>query len=691
MTHAAEEPGSSPSKPWARWGTALSSAGRTAAPPLLFGLRLWASVCLALWIAFYLELEHAYWAGLSAAIVCQPELGASLRKGWYRMLGTLVGAVAVVALTALFPQARAPFLVGLALWGAVCAGVATILRNFAAYSAALAGYTAVIVAADALGATGGPNANAVFMLAVTRATEICIGIVSAGIVLAGTDLGGARRRLAASFAALPAEITGRFLIMLIQAGPDLPETQPLRRELLRRVIALEPAIDAAKGESSQIRYHSPVLQMAVDGLFSALAAWRTVAALLADLAHDEARAAARAVLERIPHELRATERGLPGQWVADPAAAHAVCAAAVRSLQELPAGAPTLRLLADQTAAALSGIADALNGLALLSSAPVDPIPRDRHVEIRVPDWLPAFISAARSFVLVGAIALFWILSEWPSGGLALAFAAIVVNLFSTRVEQAYATAADAAIGILLGTVLGAVIKFAVLPGLESFEAFSLAIGLYLVPVGALATQSWRPALFSFMVVFFCAYIEAANVMSYDTMQYYNNALGIVGGSIAAALSFRLIPPLSPAVRTRRLLGLALRDLRRLAAGRASFTLEAWRGLNFGRLAAMPEAATPPQRANLLAALTAGLEIIQLRRLGAALGLGSVFEPALDTLAQGRSAEASAQLSMLSAVLAPFPRARDEAEAALALEARGSIVAITGALSRHGPYFDAGD
>ena len=34
------------------------------------------------------------------------------------------------------------------------------------------------------------------MLAVYRASEICIGIVSAGVVLAGTDFGGARRRLA---------------------------------------------------------------------------------------------------------------------------------------------------------------------------------------------------------------------------------------------------------------------------------------------------------------------------------------------------------------------------------------------------------------------------------------------------------------------------------------------------------------
>jgi hypothetical protein len=51
----------------------------------------------------------------------------------------------------------------------------TVLHNFASYAAALAGYTAAIIAADELGATGGPNANAVFLLAVYRASEICIG------------------------------------------------------------------------------------------------------------------------------------------------------------------------------------------------------------------------------------------------------------------------------------------------------------------------------------------------------------------------------------------------------------------------------------------------------------------------------------------------------------------------------------
>ena len=61
-----------------RWDTVLIDAVRAAGPPLLFGLRLWASVCLALYVAFWLELDNAYWAGTSAGIVCQPHLGASL-------------------------------------------------------------------------------------------------------------------------------------------------------------------------------------------------------------------------------------------------------------------------------------------------------------------------------------------------------------------------------------------------------------------------------------------------------------------------------------------------------------------------------------------------------------------------------------------------------------------------------------
>ena len=167
------------------------------------------------------------------------------------MLGTIVGALMIVVLNACFPQDRIAFLTLLALWFAVCAFATTLLRNFASYAAALAGYTAAIIAADTLGASGGPDGQ-VFMLAVTRASEICIGIACAGIVLAGTDFGGSQRQLAALFAGLAAEITGQFVGMLAPAGSQPPDTRAQRRELTRRVIALDPAVDRAIGESQSI-------------------------------------------------------------------------------------------------------------------------------------------------------------------------------------------------------------------------------------------------------------------------------------------------------------------------------------------------------------------------------------------------------------------------------------------------------
>ena len=81
-----------------RWNWVFAKATK-ASPALLFGVRLWAAVCLALFVAFWLELDNPFWAGASAAVVCQPHLGASLRKGWFRMVGTAIGAIAITALT----------------------------------------------------------------------------------------------------------------------------------------------------------------------------------------------------------------------------------------------------------------------------------------------------------------------------------------------------------------------------------------------------------------------------------------------------------------------------------------------------------------------------------------------------------------------------------------------------------------
>lgn len=686
MARSLQAGGQAPDKGIAEeWGAALVEAARAAGPPLLFGLRLWASVCLALYVAFWLQLDNAYWAGTSAALVCQPRLGASLRKGWFRMVGTVIGAVAIVVLTAVFPQNRVGFLVGLALWGAICTFVASLVRNFGSYAAALAGYTAAIIAGDELGASGGANGQA-FSIAVIRVSEIWIGIVCAGIVLAGTDFGHAPRRLAALFAKLYAEIAGGFATTLKLAGSALSDMQPARRELARQVIALDPVIDEAIGKSSSLRYHSLVLEGAVGGLIAALADWRSITARLIRLPDDEARRQADAVLDKLPENLKfAADQASATPWLADPIGMRRHMEAVRRNLADMQADTPSLRLVADKTADVLASLGQVLDGLALLVAARRRSEARDVWMKLRVADWLPAYVNAGRAFVTICAVELFWILTAWPNGAQAITFAAVSVFLFAPQADEAYARAVGFSVGVGIGAVFAGIIAFAGLPSVETFAGFSIVMGLFLVPAGILMAQPWRASMFAAMVGNFLPILAPANQMTYNTTQFYNTALAIVGGCGVAALSFRLLPSLSPALRARRLTALTLRDLRRLARNPEKRRRDNWEGRMHARLAALPNQAEPLQRAQLLTALSVGAEMIALRSVGLP-GLEPGLISAFDAIARGNSDAAIARFSALDRRLAML----DEIRSGLDLRERSRILVICDALARHREFFDAG-
>ena len=665
------------------WWERLIETAHAAGPPLGFGLRVWVSVCLALYIAFWLELDNPTWAATTAAIVCQPSLGVSVRRGWFLLIGTLVGAIASVILAAMFPQDRVGFLLGLALWGGACAFASTVFRNFAGYAAALAGWTTAIVAYRLLGASGGANGD-VFTLAVARASEVSVGTVCAVTVLTTTQFGGARRRLAAAIAGAAAEIADGFTEALRSAGSDFVDALSPRRELTRRVIALDQLVEEAIGESFQLQYHSRILQRAMNGLFTALAGWRTAAVHLAQVRNERARAEAETVLRALPPELlSAFRQNQTTYWTSAPDHLRESCEASESALIAMPVHGATLRLLADQTIATLTGISQTLDGLALLVGQRMRSIPNrggDRH--LHASDWLPLLVNGARAFVAIGSVELFWVVTAWPSGALAILTATICVLLLASRAEQAYGAATKFVVGACVSVILAALVKLVVLPHLETFIGLSLAIGAVLIPVGFALAKQWQAAVLFPTMFLFLLLLGPTNPMNYDAAQFFNGALAIVGGLVAGALSFTLIPPLSPAIRARRLLTLALRDLRRLAAAPKASPIEDWQIRILSRLAAFPDQGLPTQRAQLVAALSAGNEIIRLRGICRRLA-SNVLEQALGALREGNIALAIARFSSLD---------RDLGTSAIpnALHASASILVICEALTQYRAYFETG-
>jgi uncharacterized membrane protein YccC len=148
---------------------------------------------------------------------------------------------------------------------------------------------------------------------------------------------------------------------------------------------------------------------------------------------------------------------------------------------------------------------------------------------------------------------------------------------------------------MVLTVACAAIAKFALLPGLTTFTALSVTLGVFLVPMGALAARPWRTATFAAAATNFIPLLTPENRMAYDTQQFYNNAIAILIGVGAAALSFRLLMPLTPSMRCRRLLALTLRDLRRLATGPIARTADDWKGVVVSRRrASYRSCMTPP-------------------------------------------------------------------------------------------------
>jgi uncharacterized membrane protein YccC len=593
-----------------------------------------------------LQLDQPQWAALTAIIVAQPVLGAALRKGVFRLIGTVAGAAAAVLLVILFPQSRTGFFLGLALWGALCGYAATALRNFAAYGGVIAGFTTAVVALDSINAPG-----QVLTIAISRASTITLGIVTTALVFSLTDFGHARQDLAVRLRHVSAQIISALIQALrLQSGP-LEASQAARRALLVEVAALDAVIDQAVGESLSVRARAATLQEALAGLISAMSSWRTIEAHL----HERPRLVAEAGTEAALSALQASAfSGVSGaEEISVPAVLRDKLDRSGRSLLELPAADTSARLLLDQTAKALHGLGQAMNGIALLAVPSTAKAVAARPLR-RTFDPVVASLNGLRVAAAIAASTLFWVFSEWPNGPMFITFTMVVSLFYTMQSDQAFDVGLSLAFGCTFAAAAAGLLKFFILPTQEGYLAFSLLLGAFLVPGGALAT---RPGSIGTIAFFYSVnlipMLSPANRMVYDLPDFLNNALAIVLGSIAGVAGYRLIPPLSPALRARRQVVAALQDLQRLASRRWSPPEEMWEVRLYDRMIALPPSATLLQRGQLVTALGVGLAILPLRRLAAAVGEEKSVQQMLSALAEGNVKQAETRGAEIADRCAP--------------------------------------
>jgi uncharacterized membrane protein YccC len=475
-------------------------ANNPAVVAAVFAFKAFVAGLLALFIAFWLELDQPRWALLTVFVVAQPDSGQVLAKGFYRILGTIAGLLVSIALVFGLSQHGELFLAALALWIGLCTFAAAALRNFASYGFLLAGYSVAVVGIPAALA---PN-NA-FPLVLARFTEIILGIVCASLVTRLVfprdlmpklmDLVQALRRRAERLAGA----VTRF---------DWQDLAGERRQFLTDFAAVETTRASAYFESPEARVRNGALrQLAAAALHVSVVSEGMARPKGVRLAAD---------IPPIADLIRAapdTPLG-NGELVS-----HIVDAIDARALTEAMA---RLRATGAAFDHGTTGADDAGRGF--------------------WSDPLAAALMGMRSTLAVAVASAFWIVTAWPSGTIAVVVAAVMCSLFGNLeqpVKISVALVATLLIAFIpvFGTVYG------LLPMATDFVSMSVAIAPLLLACGLIIA---RQPVGVFPVAYFTVGSNIDNVMNYDLTAFLNTSIAILTGMGFALLLFAVFFPETP-------------------------------------------------------------------------------------------------------------------------------------------------
>nr|WP_270094440.1 FUSC family protein [Leclercia adecarboxylata] len=507
-----------------------------------YALRNGIAMCLALTVAYCLNLDEPYWAMTSAAVVSFPTVGGVISKSLGRVAGSLLGATAALIIAGHTLNDPWLFLFSMAAWLALCTWACAHFTNNVAYAFQLAGYTAAIIAFPVIDIL---DTTQLWDIAQARVCEVIIGILSGGVMMM----------------ILPSTSDGKALITALKT---------MHTRLLEHASLLwQPD----SNDAIRLAHEKVIAQILTMNLLRIQAFWshyrfRRQNALLNYLLHQQLRmtsaiSSLRRMLLNWPNPPAHT-REVIDQLLAALARPDADFYTVARILAPLRPGTDAdyrhrafwLRLryfcrLYLQSSRWIKAVETATPITEFI-------VPRSPALA-RHTDNLEALWSGFRTFCALSLVGAWTIAAQWDAGGAALTLAAISSVLYSVAASPFNSLTLLLRTLILL-SLFSFVVKFGLMVQISDLWLFLLFLFPLLTTMQLMKQQ--MPALAGLwgqLIVFMGSFISVTNPPVYDFADFLNDNLAKILGVGLTWLAFAVLRPGSDARKSRR----HIRELRR--------------------------------------------------------------------------------------------------------------------------------
>jgi uncharacterized membrane protein YccC len=583
----------------------------------VFSAKTFVSAMLALYIALLINLDRPYWALLTVYIVAQPLAGAMRSKGAYRIVGTVMGASAAVALVPNLVNAPELLSAALALWTGMCVYFSVLDRTPRSYIFLLAGYTAAIIAFPVV-----DTPLAIWDTAIARVEETVLAIICTtliGTIVFPRPLGPVlMARIDAWFADARTwgvtVLSGRMMDdVAIRAARRAIASAAVEIRQLTTHLAFDTSIlQAATRPVGLLEGRIMLLLPVLGGVDDRLASLRAAGAVPAHV---------QALMQRLADWIDAggdAPEDEEARLRADIEAAEPEIGPASRSsaiiLRSLLARIAELADIVHDVRALRRQIA---TGGAVLPQLAVPPGIAPDATRFR--DHGMALLSGFAAALAVSLVCVFWIATEWPHGGSAALIAAVGCSFFAAQDDPAPAIVQFLRY-ISIALAIDAVYLFAVLPRATSFEMLALAVAPTLLILGVLIAN---PATFFTglaIAVNLCGQLGLSDAYKADFASFCNTALALTVGMTTAATVTRIVRSVGAATGARRLRRANRQEIARVASRQSALDRPALTAVLLDRLSelvprlAMSDAHADTAVHAALLDLRVGLNVVMLQQ-----------------------------------------------------------------------------